>query len=91
MIKLSEQGAVLADGAGCWHAQAAPITRGSAVGAGDAFLASFLVADEDGAPPYEALRRAVAAGTAVLASNGTALLTSSTYHTMLKSVVVTPV
>jgi len=90
LIKLGEQGAVLADAHGCWHAQSPAFRHGSAVGAGDAFLASFLVADENGAPPYEALRRAVAAGTAVLACNGTALLTSTAYHDILKDVVVTP-
>jgi 1-phosphofructokinase family hexose kinase len=90
-IKLADQGAVLADAKGCWHARAAAALHGSAVGAGDAFLGSLLVANEDGAPPYEALRRAVAAGTAVLACNGTALLTSTTYHEILANAVVTPI
>lgn len=90
LIKLGDQGAVLADARGCWHARADALAHGSAVGAGDAFLGGFLVAEKDGAPPYEALRRAVAAGTAVLACNGAALLDHAAYHELLKQVVVTP-
>lgn len=91
LIKLGEKGAVLANAHGAWHAAGKPVTGGSAVGAGDAFLASFLVADKQGAPPYEALRRAVAAGAAVLHSTESDLLTREDYQRILADVVVVPV
>jgi 1-phosphofructokinase family hexose kinase len=90
LIKLSEQGAVLAHADGCWHARPPAFQQGSAVGAGDAFLAGFLVAEKNGAPPQEALRQAVAAGTAVLRSKSTDLLTRSDYDDVLSDIVVTP-
>lgn len=90
LIKLGKQGAVLADAHGCWHAQTQAVNEGSAVGAGDACLASLLVADLAGATPYEALRRAVAAGSAVLVSHGADLLTYSDYEAMLRRVLVIP-
>src|SRR5688500_6415291 len=90
LLKVGKHGAVHADGHGVWHAHTDAIKEGSAVGAGDAFLASFLVADRDGAPPYEALRRAVAVGSAVLLSEGTALLSRSDYDALLRDVVVIP-
>jgi 1-phosphofructokinase family hexose kinase len=91
LIKLGEAGALLADGRKCWHAHGRKVDNGSAVGAGDAFLAAFLVADQSGAPPDEALRCAVAAGTAVLLSQGTALLSYDDYAALLRDVAVTPV
>jgi 1-phosphofructokinase family hexose kinase len=90
VIKLGREGAVLADAHGCWHAQTRALNDGSAVGAGDAFLASFLVAEMAGAAPYEALRRAVAAGTAAVMSSGGALLARPDYDAVLADVVVTP-
>ncbi|MGQ0562586.1 MAG: 1-phosphofructokinase family hexose kinase [Gemmatimonadota bacterium] len=90
LIKLGERGAVLADTHGCWHAHGPVNQRGSAVGAGDTFLAAFLVADGNGAPPHEALRRAVAAGTAVLACEGAELLSSEAWQAALSDVRVTP-
>lgn len=90
LIKLGQQGAVLADAHGAWHAHTPALNRGSAVGAGDAFLASFLVALKQKAPPYEALKRAVAAGAAVLRSEGAELLNHDQYLRTLTDVVVVP-
>jgi 6-phosphofructokinase 2 len=64
---------------------------GSAVGAGDAFLAALLVAKEKGAPLEEALQSAVAAGTAVLKSRGSDLITRSDYDETLREVQLTQV
>jgi 1-phosphofructokinase len=91
LIKLGENGAVMATRDGCWHARGREVRRGSAVGAGDAFLAAFLIADGDGALSPEALCRAVAAGSAVLMSAGTTLLSRRDYEAMLAEVVVTPI
>src|SRR5690606_13998359 len=56
------------------HAAAPPAPpSASAVGAGDEFLAALLLRVDQG-PPIEALRHAVAAGTAVLHASGGELL-----------------
>lgn len=73
-IKLGEAGAVLATEAGTWHARPPVLTAGSAVGAGDAFLAALLLALDAELPPDATLRSAVTAGTATLRSHGGALL-----------------
>ncbi|MDX1675740.1 MAG: PfkB family carbohydrate kinase, partial [Longimicrobiales bacterium] len=82
VVTLGAEGAVAADGDGAWHARAVPpspeaaarLASASAVGAGDAFLAALLLALDGGATTPEALADAVAAGTAVLLSEGAALL-----------------
>jgi 1-phosphofructokinase family hexose kinase len=74
-ITLGSDGAVIARGDECWHARAPLITTGSAVGAGDAFLAGLLVAlEQPGATLDGCLRDAVAAGAATLLSRGSDLI-----------------
>ncbi|HEY0303426.1 MAG TPA: PfkB family carbohydrate kinase, partial [Longimicrobiales bacterium] len=90
-VKLGPEGAVASTRAGTWIARGPQLQSGSAVGAGDAFLAALLVAKEKGAPHEEALRNAVAAGTAVLKSRGSDLLTRSDYDHMLREVQLTQV
>lgn len=86
LLKLGERGAVLANAEGLWHAVGPAMPQGSAVGAGDAFLAAYLAAIMTETPPKEALRSAVAAGSAVLLSHGTDLLTRADYDTVLANV-----
>ena len=82
VITLGEQGAVSARATGVWWArvEAPPdVTRsiagGSAVGAGDAFLAGLLLAEGRATgDPAAGLAAGVAAGTAVLLSRGDALV-----------------
>jgi fructose-1-phosphate kinase PfkB-like protein len=83
VITLGERGAVAVDGTGAWSARTAPpaaltrrIDAGSAVGAGDALLAAFLEALDEGDSTAAALAHAVAAGTAVLLSGGSDLVAS---------------
>lgn len=90
-VKLGAAGAVAMSSAGYWRAKGPQLQSGSAVGAGDAFLAAALVTKENGAPLAETLRAAVAAGTAVLRSRGSDLLTRSDYQDMLRQVEVEPV
>jgi 1-phosphofructokinase family hexose kinase len=72
-VTLGDAGAVLATGAGLWHARPPRLDTGSAVGAGDAFLAALLLRlERDG--PESALVAAVAAGSAVLRSVGSSIL-----------------
>jgi fructose-1-phosphate kinase PfkB-like protein len=79
---------VLATARGAWHAVAPAQPEGSAVGAGDAFLAALLLAVEGPCPDPEALRRAVAAGSAVLKSENGDLLTLEEYRRLLDQVEV---
>jgi 6-phosphofructokinase 2 len=73
-ITLGPAGAVLACDDGCWHARHPPLDAGSAVGAGDVFLAALLLALQSETPAPDALARAVAAATATLLARGSALV-----------------
>jgi 1-phosphofructokinase family hexose kinase len=77
-ITLGADGAVLHDRQHSWHAAPPRLNRGSAVGAGDAFLAALLVALENGHDPRDCLITAVAAGAAVLMSRGSDLIDRET-------------
>ncbi|MBI4408961.1 MAG: hexose kinase [Gemmatimonadetes bacterium] len=89
VIKLGEDGAVAATPEGAvWHAVAPLVRQGSAVGAGDAFLAALLLAHENGAEAAETLRAAVAAGTAVLLSRGSDILTQDDVEAVKREVKV---
>lgn len=90
-LKLGADGAIAASNEGCWIACGPAMQSGSAVGAGDAFLAAALVSKEKGAPLSEALRSAVAAGTAVLQSRGSNLLARDDYENLLRAVQVTTI
>lgn len=81
VITMGADGAVAARADGAWLARPMPpeaaarvLARSSAVGAGDAFLAALLMALDGGTALPDALADAVAAGTAVLLSEGAALL-----------------
>lgn len=85
-VTLGVEGAVGADASGGWHAAASESdTRASAVGAGDAFLAAALIALDDGGGAEQAVRAGVAAGSAVLRSRGSDLLTRTDYDELLKT------
>jgi 1-phosphofructokinase family hexose kinase len=88
-VTLGPDGAVLACDDGCWHARPPPLHAGSAVGAGDAFLAALLLEVQSDAAPADALARAVAAGTATLLARGSALLVTSDVDRILPQVAVT--
>lgn len=74
-ITMGARGAVCATDSGVWRATP-PATdlEGSAVGAGDAFLAAAIQGLENGADAPDILLRAVAAGTAALVATGTDLI-----------------
>jgi 1-phosphofructokinase family hexose kinase len=73
-VTLGEAGAVLATPDGAWHAAPAPSHAGTAVGAGDCFLAALILALDNDLPAARALASAVAAGSAALRSTGAAML-----------------
>ena len=81
VVTLGSDGAVAVDREGAWWARpalpaslAAEVAEGSAVGAGDAFLAALLLALDAGRALADALPGAVATGTAALLSRGPALV-----------------
>ena len=88
VIKLGAAGAVICAGDAVWHAAPPPVDRGSAVGAGDALLAALLTALGQGQTSGDALRFAVAAGTAVLYSEDDTLVRRADVDTLLPQVQV---
>ncbi|MEX2281021.1 MAG: hexose kinase [Gemmatimonadota bacterium] len=89
-ITLGAEGAVLTDGTFTWYAAPPAFTHGSAVGAGDAFLAALLVSLQSRAAPQDALCTAVAAGAAVLCSRGSDLLTTADVRRLATNVRARP-
>uniref|UniRef100_UPI001FEC4966 PfkB family carbohydrate kinase n=1 Tax=Nocardioides stalactiti TaxID=2755356 RepID=UPI001FEC4966 len=71
LATLGAAGAVLVDATGSWHATPPPTTVVSTVGAGDASLFGYLLADLRGATPAERLVSAVAYGAAAAGLPGT--------------------
>jgi 6-phosphofructokinase 2 len=72
-LSLGAGGALLATAEGCWQAEALPVAVASTSGAGDSFLAGLLAARLQGEAWPQALAGAIAAGTAALLAQGTAL------------------
>ncbi len=71
MISLGGRGAVLACGEGTYAASAPHISVRSTIGAGDSSIAGFLAAVREGKSAAEALRTAVAFGSAACLTDGT--------------------
>jgi 6-phosphofructokinase 2 len=72
-ITRGAKGALLVTPSDAWEAKAPAVKVVSTVGAGDAFLATLLLALSRHDSPPEALRQAVAAGSAALLTEGTGL------------------
>lgn len=73
LVTLGGAGALLVTASGAWRATPPPVTVRSTVGAGDSSLAGYLLARIAGKEPPEALRSAVAYGTAAAGLPGTGL------------------
>ena len=74
LVTLGSAGAVLVTDDAAWSATPPPIDKvASTVGAGDATLAGFILAESAGASPAEALRQAVAYGSAAVTLPGSEL------------------
>jgi 1-phosphofructokinase family hexose kinase len=86
VMTLGADGAVLAAPDGCWRAEAPRVESASAVASGDAFLAGLVQAWTDGLGPKEALRRAIAAGTANALAGGGARFTREQFDAVLARV-----
>jgi fructose-1-phosphate kinase PfkB-like protein len=97
-VTLGEAGAVgVADGGAWWSRPvlpadaAAEVAGGSAVGAGDAFLAAMVLEADRGAGLDRALERAVAAGTAVLLGRGADLIRRRDVDRILPCILTEPI
>ncbi len=88
VLTLGGQGALLADGDVCWHAQPPPIEVVSTVGSGDAFLAGLAHALANGVAAPAALARAAAAGSANACSAGGGRLDPALARDLLARTVV---
>jgi 1-phosphofructokinase len=73
LLTLGANGALLATADGTWHATPPPITLRSTVGAGDASLAGYLLADLRSVAAPERLREAVAYGAAAASLPGSTM------------------
>ncbi|KAA1428829.1 1-phosphofructokinase family hexose kinase [Nocardioides antri] len=81
LATLGAAGAVLVDATGAWHASPPPITVVSTVGAGDASLFGYLLAELRGASAPERLASAVAYGAAAAGLPGTTAPTPTDVRT----------
>lgn len=73
LATLGPLGAILATREGTWHAKPTPVMVRSAISAGDAALAGYLLAKVSGADDPAALARAVAYGSACVQKPGSAV------------------
>lgn len=73
LATLGGNGAVLVTADGAWLATPPPITLQSTVGAGDAALAGYLIAESRDLPPADRLRHAVAYGAAAASLPGSTM------------------
>jgi 6-phosphofructokinase 2 len=85
-LSLGADGALLVSREGAWRAPALDIEPLSTVGAGDSFLGALVWALADGRPMDEALRCAVAGGSAALLSPGTGLCHAVDLHRLIGAV-----
>lgn len=88
-VSLGARGALLATREGAFRAEGLAVHVASTIGAGDSFTAGLLWALDAGEPVDEALRYAVAAGSAALLTPGTALCQPADVRRLRSRVVVT--
>ena len=86
IISLGGKGAVLADNNGCFSVNAPKIVPLSTVGAGDTMIAGFIYSFTCKKNDAEALKFAVAAGSAACLTEGTAAPTLDSVNNLLKQI-----
>jgi 6-phosphofructokinase 2 len=90
-LTLGEQGALLVAREEAWFAEGLPVKPVSAVGAGDSFLGGMVWALSCGQALQDALRHAVAAGSAALLTPATGLCRTKDVARLLPQVTVAAV
>lgn len=88
-LSLGEEGALLVTAGQALEARGLAVEAVSTVGAGDSFLAGLLHGLTGGAAPAEALRQAIAAGSAALLAPGTSLSRADDVRRLAPGVEVT--
>lgn len=88
VLTLGKDGAILASGQGTWVATPPSLKAVCTIGSGDAFLAGLALSVAQGIPEAEALRRAVAAGSANALSVRGGAFPREDYDKVLASVTV---
>lgn len=91
VITLGAKGAVLATSSGAWQATPPPLKVVNPIGSGDSFLAGLTLAVMENLPDPEALRRAVAAGSANTLSTAGGSFSQQDYQQVLAGVTIKPV
>ncbi len=86
ILAMGAEGSVLVNGAGAWHAVSPKVPVRSKVGAGDSFVGGFALALSRGQPAPEALRFGVAAASAAVISDATALCRKTDFDTLLPQI-----
>jgi len=91
LVSLGAEGALLVTAGGGWHAQEKPAASVvHTVGSGDALFSGFLSALARGRSPADALRFAVACGSACVRSRFAAMQSARAPRELLKRIVVLP-
>jgi 6-phosphofructokinase 2 len=85
-VTLGAEGAMLAQHSGVVHMPAMQVAARSTVGAGDSFLGAMTMALAGGRDPAEAFRFGMAAGTAAVLNQGTALARLDDVERILKTI-----
>lgn len=91
VVARGAEGNLLADADGRWFARAPQVPEKSAVGAGDSFVAAFVLALARGQPPQQALAHGSAAAAAAVMTEGTRLCRAEDVARLLPEAVVSPV
>ncbi|MFV0386131.1 1-phosphofructokinase family hexose kinase [Paracoccus sp. (in: a-proteobacteria)] len=89
IVARGADGSVIADGGGAWHAEAAKVKVVSAVGAGDSFVAGFVLSMARGWPVPDALAMGAAAASSAVMTPATALCEAHAIRTIYGQKVVT--
>lgn len=89
-LSLGKDGAVIADGRAAHWARPPTVQAWSNIGAGDSLLAGLLWSATQGMPLAEAIRWAVAAGTAAVLEEGTGVCTRARTEALYAQVAVAP-
>lgn len=90
-LSMGDQGALVVSRTEAWHAKAPKVRLVSTIGAGDSFTGGLIHALAAGLPVSEALRWAVAAGTATLLTPGTGLCRTSDVGALCERVRPAPI
>ncbi|MDL2225224.1 1-phosphofructokinase family hexose kinase [Eubacteriales bacterium OttesenSCG-928-M02] len=91
LVSMGPEGAMITDGVASYYAPAIPVAVKSTVGAGDAMVAAYCVAQERGLPLKERFVHAVAGGTAAIMTPGTLLVQLADYESLLPQVQVSEI